>query len=95
MAEQFKLTVKELITAGTILLSVAGVYFKSQSDLEYLQQDNVKLSEKVTEIEQKINTYSGLPQQVEELSIDIKANAKMVTVIHDGLVANGTIPPRR
>jgi len=95
MADQFKLTVKELITAGTILLTVAGVYFKSQNDLEYLKKDNTELSEKVSGLEKQISTYSGLPKQVTELSANLKDNARMLGVIHDGLIARGIISPRR
>ena len=95
MENKFKFTVRELVTAILILISILGTYFKLQSDMDYLKEDKVELSQKISELEHKINTYSSLPSQVETVSDKVAANGKMLNVIHDGLIAKGIISPRR
>lgn len=95
MENKFKFTIKELITVVVLLLSMAGTYYKLQSDMDYLKADKAELSRKISELEHKINTYSSLPQQVETVSNKVAENGKMLNVIHDGLIAKGIISPRR
>lgn len=93
--EQVKFSIKEIITVGAIVLGLAGTYFKNQYDIDYLKEQNKNKTVTISELKAEINSYSSLPKQVKALQIKLESNARMLGVIHDGLIAKGIIAPRR
>ena len=92
--EQLKFTIKEIITVGVIVLGLAGTYFKNQFDIDYLKKQDTENKASISGIKKEIVVLSRLPSQVGSLQIKLESNARMLGVIHDGLIAKGIIAPR-
>ena len=90
-----KLTTKEIVAAFVFITSLSGTWYKMQNDVDNLLRANQELEKKMELYEARLIVYSGLPNQVKEVESTVQENAKMLNVIHDGLVAKGIIPPRR
>lgn len=89
-----KLSIKDMIFIAGVILGIAGTYFKVQFDVDSLKKDNIRLSNSLDEYNNKLDKYSGLPRQIQDVEKTVDNNAKMLRVIHDGLVAKGIIAPR-
>ncbi len=92
--KDLKLTLKEALTVIMFLLGIAGTYFKAQYDIDTIKADNIELSQKIERYNSRLSDYAELPNQVQDMEEIIENIKDMINIIHDGLVAEGIIPPR-
>ena len=90
-----KPTTKEALGIIVFIFPIIGMFYTMQSDIGYLKDENIAMKKSMEMYDARLGVYAGLPNEVNEVKLEVGEIYKMVNVIHDGLVAKQIIPPRR